>query len=240
METGETRFIEPKLRGSCPARWSPDGGSFLFCGSDENGRTGLFQVDVQTGERVRLKLIEDNGASFWTTWAPDGKTIYYRVDYGEESRIEALDLTTGAERTLRAAHPPNWIVMIWVDVSPDGEQLAFWEWSEDKSHLFVMPTSPGGARAEAREVLAVPLTPDERRGVGYVRWSRDGRYLMYQVKEGNSFRLWRVPAEGGEAEPLELILGEYPQFSPDGSRIAFDWGESAWEIWVMENYLPGR
>jgi Tol biopolymer transport system component len=243
METGETRYIEPDLGGACPARWSPDGQSFLFCGSQRGGGRGLFQVDVHTGEVVPLRFFENNGVSFWTNWGPDGETVYYRVDYGEESRIEALHLATGEVRTLRTVQPPDWIVMLYVEVSPDGGHLAFWEWSEEATHLYVIPTSEVEGEPTPTELLVVPRKADGGRGgVGFVRWSQDGRYVLYLDTDTEGTRLWRVPAAGGEPEPTELFFEkwEYPQFSPDGTRIAFDWGESSWEVWVMENYLPGR
>ena len=122
-------------------------------------------------------------------------------------------------------------------VSPDGQELAFWEMGEDENRLLVIPTAEGESQKPPRELVTVekgirqPVAAD-------VWWSAHERHLMYQLGEGDSARLWRVPAQGGEPEPLELILGEQPEFSPDGTRIAFDYGESAYEIWVMENYLP--
>jgi len=243
METGETREIETGLLraiGGCSARWSPDARSFIMCGRDRSGGRGLFQVDVQTGRTVAVKRFE-GGASFWTDWAPDGKTIYYRVDYGEESRIEALDLETGAERILRSSYSPFWIVMIYVDVSPDGREMAFWESEQGTGnwHLRVIPTSPGGRDVPARELLTLGR---ESRPIQGVNWSPDGRHLLYMAREGDAARLWRVPAAGGEPERLDLVLegppNRPPLFSPDGRRIAFEAGESSWEIWVMQNFLP--
>ncbi len=247
METGETREIDVKQQGGCPARWSPDARYFLLCGYDGSGQAAVLRIDVQTGETVPLKVFANNGASYWNDWAPDGKTVYYRVDYGRESRIEALDLETGTVRTLRTADPPDWIVMTWVDVSPDGRHIAFWEWhgmarpeGGRTDRLLVIPTSAAESETPARELLAVDFRPGDNSRRGYVRWSRDGRYVMYQVSAGDSARLWRVPATGGNPEPLELVLGwgNDAQFSPDGHRIAFDAGESSSEIWVMQNYLP--
>ena len=242
METGETREIETGLlQGGCPAQWSPDAHSFAMCGRDSTGRRGLFKVDVQTGKTVPLKLLENGGVSFWTDWAPDGKTIYYRVDYGKESRIEALDVQTGAERTVRSAHSPNWIVMVYVDVSPDGRELAYWESDEESGdwHLRVIPTSAQGRNLPPHEVLTVGKERQPLRGV---KWSRDGQYLLYMAQEGDSLRLWSVAATSGKPTRLDLVLpgpmGGAPQFSPDGRRIALSSGASSWEIWVMKNFLP--
>ncbi len=240
METGETRELEPR-GSSCPPRWSPDGRHLLFCGGDEEGQQGVFQVDVQTGEATTLKLLD--GASYWNDWSPDGRTVYYRVDYGAESQIVALDLTTGSERVLRRAQQPTWIVMIWVDVSPDGRHLAFWELEMDRGNarLLVIPTSDAEDSARAREVLSVDYEGQRYPPTSSVKWTPDGEYLLYAVwdYESESGRLWRVPAGGGDPEPTELVLeGEFPQFHPDGRRIAFDYGESAWEVWTMKNYLP--
>jgi hypothetical protein len=137
------------------------------------------------------------------------------------------------------------MVMIWVDVSPDGEHLAFWEmnFSETHARLLTIPTGEAGENVAVHEALAIDYEGSRYPQVGGVRWTLDGQYLMYGVPEedGKSGRAWRVPAFGGEPEPTELVLEgarRFPDIHPDGRQIAFEAGESEWEIWVMENYLP--
>jgi Tol biopolymer transport system component len=72
---------------------------------------------------------------------------------------------------------------------------------------------------------------------------------------GQPFQLWRVPAEGGEPQKLDVNMQRQrqlystgghgphlPGVHPDGRRIVFEMGnrrDREPEVWVMENLLPG-
>ena len=106
-EACSSRPATPGAPPSCSRapRWSPDGRSFLFNGSDHNGRGGLFQVDVQTGETRTLTLFQDNGASFWSDWAPDGKT--YRLYPSSVPKTDELT-RRGYTEIVRKRVGPSW------------------------------------------------------------------------------------------------------------------------------------
>ena len=245
METGETRELKMKFRSNCHPRWSPDGLRLLCGGREPDRPRALYSVDVQTGAATVLRSFEDGGITIWYDWAPDGKSVYYKADYGNESRIVHLDPATGAERILRAVEPPYWI-SIYLAVSPDGEQLAFWEMDDEanKARLLIMPTEDTPA-TKVRE-----LSSTDGRGRRYppmnpLRWSPDGRYLLHPMPEGDRdssvIRLWRIPVSGGAAERTNVTLhGPWADMdlSPDGRRVVFESGKRGYEIWVMKNYMP--
>jgi len=63
------------------------------------------------------------------------------------------------------------------------------------------------------------------------------------MKDKQEYSLWRIPAEGGEPQELNLaslsIRG--PDAHPDGQRLVFHSPGSTNKspaIWVMENFLP--
>jgi hypothetical protein len=63
------------------------------------------------------------------------------------------------------------------------------------------------------------------------------------MKDGSQFGLWRIPAEGGEPQDLNLEMSYIldPSAHPDGQHLAFDSGGfiQKWPaIWIMENFLP--
>ena len=77
----------------------------------------------------------------------------------------------------------------------------------------------------------------------------DGRQLLFTTvtwpsgePEGH---VWRVSAEGGEAQKLEMDLdvlrGGVLRVHPDGRQLVFTSGQPFnLEMWVMENFLPER
>ncbi len=51
-------------------------------------------------------------------------------------------------------------------------------------------------------------------------WSPDGKWLVFQSL-GRGAGLWRIPASGGEAEPVAEGRAYRPSWSPDGKEIYF-------------------
>ena len=51
-------------------------------------------------------------------------------------------------------------------------------------------------------------------------WSPDGKWFVFQ-SIGRGAGLWRIPAAGGEAEPVTEGRSYRPRWSPDGKEIYF-------------------
>jgi Tol biopolymer transport system component len=135
--------------------------------------------------------------------------------------------------------------------SPDGRQLAFVLRDPATSSAVVKIMPAGGG--ELRELVGGPRYRDIELG----GWSPDGRYLFMVTggEGGQPFQLWRVPAEGGEPQKLDVNMQRQrqlystgghgphlPGVHPDGRRIVFEMGNRRGrepELWVMENFLPG-
>ena len=48
--------------------------------------------------------------------------------------------------------------------------------------------------------------------------------------------IWVMNADGSKQRRVSRVSGEYPAWSPDGSKIAFDrltFGPTGWDIWVV-------
>ena len=92
------------------------------------------------------------------------------------------------------------------------------------------------------------VTIDAREADYYVgaSWTPDGRYVVFTKGKGSQARgprtvqVWRVAAEGGEPQRLELNADEmwWLRVHPDGNRVAYGTSKTDTEIWVMENFLP--
>ncbi len=95
-----------------------------------------------------------------------------------------------------------------------------------------MPAAGG----EPREILRLK-DPETFRWYGTFAWTPDGRYIMFGKQPDE---LWRLPAEGGKPQKLLAMDGlANISIHPDGQRIAFTGGKEEWEVWAMENFLPG-
>lgn len=263
VETGEEQVISLPYTLYLP-HWSPDGGSLLAFFFEGGERAGLAAVDLATGETA---TITDHTARGGTGtfdrpvgWSEDGKKIYLgRAEYDSfrpyqwtptSFRLLERDLESGRETELygdvgRGAFVP----------------LAL---SPDRGHLAYLARPPEGGPAvltvadlSSGETLGLlggdRLLEGDRPGpfaTETLTWTPDGRYVLFgQNARGETVtQLWRVPAEGGEAERLGLEIeaaNNYPvivSVHPDGRRLAFNGARTRHlagvdELWVMENFL---
>jgi Tol biopolymer transport system component len=255
VKTGEERDLSVKLRQDGPVRWFPDGKSFLVGGTteDQSGQLpGFYRINAESGEVSLIKRVTGAARPLGVNLSPDGKAIFYvHRETGKGERIMVYQMETGEEKELfRTVSPQSFGSSGRLDPSPDGRQLAFVlrDPATSSTVVKIMPVSGG----ELRELVGGPRYRDVELG----GWSPDGRYLFI-VTGGQGVQpsqLWRVPAEGGEPQKLDVNMqrqwynrtegGHSPHFPavhPDGRRIVFETGRGRDiepEIWVMENLLP--
>ena len=228
----EIRELIPKRVGSLNfhfLRWSPDGRSILGVGSDEEGQYGyLFAIDAQTGhaEIIARKGIE--GVISQPNWAPDGSTVYYVESGSRGCRIMRHEIRTGMKEELLRYSSIG--IIHYLTLSPDGRWLA----------AFI---------GDAVKIISVaggdPRVLIQVKDIRTIAWTRDGRYLLYGRNRDDSedmVELWRIPANGGESQKLDLAMSNlmHMRVHPDGRGIAFTGSQQPEkiEIWVMENFLP--
>ena len=245
VPTGEERELALGLRRVIGVyggiRWAPDGRSLSVVGQDTKGRYGIYRVNVQTGATTPLAREESGGIVYWQAWAPDGQSLYFvRRDFDRKIRhIVVRDLATGLEKEVfRTAwsHIGRALAL-----SPDGRWLAFIlsNPAAGSTSLYVVPAAGG----ETRELLN--LEGPEGFAGNTLAWSRDGSQLLFgkaleSAGQDQKTELWRIPAEGGEPQPLGLAMVGLRDLRvhPDGQRIAFTAGKRKAELWVLENFLP--
>jgi Tol biopolymer transport system component len=252
VKTGVERDLPVKLPTG-PVRWFPDGKSFLVRSASEKQSDrppGFYRINAESGEVTLIK--RETGSGFRPELSPDGKAIFYAQGETSETarRIMVYQMETGKEKELFRSVSPQSIGRNLAP-SPDGRQLAFVlrDSATGSTVVKIMPTGGG----ELRELVGGPRYRDVEAG----GWSPDGRYLFIVTggQGGQPSQLWRVPAEGGEPQKLDVNMqrqwyvrsvgGHAPHFPavhPDGRRLVFETGtrrDMAHEVWVMENLLPG-
>ena len=243
LETGEEREI-PLRMASLGDRsrlwWSPNGTSLLMPASDAEDQTGLYLIDANSGAISPVVQTTADDPVWAAAWSRDGSTVFYSrlAIYGGASRVMARELDSGDERELYRGGAYA------LAVSPDGMELALIEYggSPSRARLLVVPLEGG----EAREVIAEPGGYSAINWHSGLAWVPDGSGLLYgkAVRQGSSAvgEVWYVSATDGSTRKTELTMEGGPRdlrLHPDGRRIAFAVGSpDAWEVWVMENFLP--
>lgn len=238
LETGQVRELHPDLVSFGFPRWAPDGRTVSVEGTGKDGREGIFRVDAQSGDVVPIVLIDKGTSIYSHRWSKNGKAMFYSTGNraGKTGSIFIHNFETGQEERI----PSSLSNAQFFDISPDGKWLALLN-REAQRVISIMPASGG----EPREIYRFET------GGNYVitpAWSADGRYVYFSKLQkpqgqGNIWDLYRISAETGEAQKIDLSMAQLRHYSvhPDGQRLAFSsMGENPEQsqVWAMENFLP--
>jgi Tol biopolymer transport system component len=250
VETGKQRDVPLPLGNLSSPRWSPDGRSILVKASDRTQAMGFYRVDAQTGQATLLAR-----GSRIAVWSGDGKSILLTrfpegvpKDGERVGQIISREVETGAEKEIyrEAARSSTGDALIHdLAVSPDGRSLAFTvDNGREPKCVKIVPTAGGEAREIYRTSKEDPIP-----NFSGLAWTPDGRELLCvkpkRQEAGISIpeerELWAMPVPGGPARRLGLSMAALrePRVAADGKRVAFTAGRNTYEVWVMENFLPG-
>jgi serine/threonine protein kinase/Tol biopolymer transport system component len=152
--------------------------------------------------------------------SPDGTRVAFSKRGGQASNIWLLDLSrdTPTRFTFGSTldYDPVW--------SPDGRRIIF----SSGSDLYQKPAS--GVK-DGELLLKSSGAPHAE------SWSRDGRFLLYDLFDPKTkYDIWVLPLEG-EKKPVPFLVTQFNEgdarFSPDGHWVAYDSDESGnLEIYV--------
>lgn len=224
LASGRTRDITPRMSSFLIPSWSSNR-FILFQGRDLKGRQGIYRIDVNTGDVSPVAHAVDAYLSYASS-TPDGRFVVFgRNPDGEgPATIEVKDTVTGDQRVLVTGGGN-------ASVSPDGRLVAYFGGDEKVTRIFVVALSGG----TPTEVINGP-PPNAFDGL---RWLPDSRRLL--TRDNPRRLVMAVPIDGGPAVDLAMPADARALIAhPDGKRIGYLAGNSAYELWILEIFLPAR
>jgi len=191
---------------------SPDGKRVVFVVSRMNGPQNRYDTDlwvVAAGGGAPQQLTHDGHAQA-PSWSPDGAHVAYADDANGVSRIDVLDVATGASTPLTSG-PDAAVAPIY---SHDGRRIAYTTISVDPQ-----------PKAQI-DFPAAGFTPKPGQETSDVRWITQERYEANGVgyTYNRHAHLWVMRADGTQARPLtsDDRWSETPlAWSPNDDRILF-------------------
>jgi len=215
------------VRGSFAPIYSSDGRWIFFEAGTNQG--DIYAVPAAGGAATRI-------AKGWhPAWdAASEGIVYSNSEEGRNNSLWSLPFSlkegkvSGEPRALTVGRGRDW----QPSVSRDGKLIAYT--AMDMS--FNLETVPFDAEAGRVMGSPRPLTAGNQI-IYFMRFSPDGRSVVFQGIRGGGTHIWRLDIG---AEPVQLTSDPrfedaIPQWSPDGSTIAFCRGQGAApsSLWLM-------
>lgn len=227
IATGATQRLTTNVAPDRSASWSPDGREIAFL-STRWGRPAIYVMSAD-GERKGLRQITPPGFNATLpTWTPDGKYLLFTAARDPHFYSRGLYRISAAgggepERLTPADDAKN----AWPSFSPDGGRLAYI--SDRSGYLNIWTMKPDGTdQQQVTRVAEDQDYPDNDyiQTMG-LRWSPDGRRLLYFTNQQGNLRLMTVDVASGRTAVVE---------NRDGAHHPVGWLDDRTVAYVYESY----
>jgi Tol biopolymer transport system component/DNA-binding winged helix-turn-helix (wHTH) protein len=193
---------------------SPDGRYVVFS-SDRSGPLCLWRIDIDGSNPKQLT----NQESLIPSFAPDSRTIVY---------VAATNKTTLSTVSIDGSQPRQLTrnATLWPVFSPDGTRIAclYSEGPNSPDRISIIPAN-GGPSIKAfpqPSGLTLPL-----------RWTADGKAILYGITRRGVTNVWVQPVEGGAPKQLTNFTSDRIhsfEVSRDGRHLVFSRGTRSSDV----------
>jgi Tol biopolymer transport system component len=199
--------------------WAPDGRTLYFvCGTADTGNIWKVAIDPETGlqrEEPQQVTFFNDAEIVFPKVLRDGDQIAFEMERSSTSIHVANGSPPYESRALARC------IAVSPEVSPDGQTIYY-----VADGIFAVPREGG----TPRRLTKTHPTPCHY-SAGF-HLSGDGLTLAYTAKLDEGSGLFTLPVSGGAPQLLVKIteLGAVPQWSPDGSQLAYADGHDLYVI----------
>ncbi len=201
-----------------------DGRYVVFLHGLQGGEASInvWRADSSGGN---LKQLTQDKSDNFTICAPDSKSVFYLE--GGTGHVMQVPIDGGASREVT-----NLNIAGFFDVSPDGRTLAFATVDHAAGHEERL------ALVSADTGELVKKVEFQRTRIGLVHFSRDGKSIVYPIRENNADNLWQQPLEGSPGKQLTSFKAEHIwdyHWSPDGTKLALVRGHTDSDVVLIRS-----
>ncbi len=217
IDTRQTRMVFDAADAVQPD-WSPNGHRIAFWGlREESGQRDIWTIPAAGGEPV--SVTEDTPTDWNPVWSPDGKFLYFSSDRSGSFNIwrVPIDEQTGAVTGEMQAVTTGSADSGAMSISDDGRRIAYFE-DRSSNNLQKVAFDParGELAGEPEWVTRGSIIMNE------IAVSPDGEWIAYYPSAAKEdLFLARTDGTGRRQLTDDPYKARDPDWSPDGSRIAF-------------------
>jgi Tol biopolymer transport system component/DNA-binding winged helix-turn-helix (wHTH) protein len=208
--------------------WSPDGKLLAFSEVNPEGRPAITLLSLADHSTRRLTSPPEEHFDAAPAFSPDGKRMAFARSSGPGlvDDLYLVPVEGGVPRRLTFDNRAIYGSPVWTE---DGKDLIFSSARAGLQSLWRLPVSGGDPRAvaEASTDAYFPAISTKSHRLAYTR----------SIEHDNIWQLTLKDRTHGQGKAAVLIAAKgvdvHPQFSPDGTKIAFNSDRSGYsEIWV--------
>jgi Tol biopolymer transport system component/DNA-binding winged helix-turn-helix (wHTH) protein len=205
---GKARLLENGINGVFGVSLTDDGNSLVTVKSDKITSFAVSPLeDLEHAAMLFTKNGDESLMPLGADWTPDNKIVYSTINNGNadiwmtnsDGAGEAKQLTSDA----KADTSPK--------LAPDGKSIYFLSNRSGLMSIWRMNTDGTNPQkiTENQDVFSLELTPD-------------GREIFYTARAENIYvqKLWKISADGKDAQQLTEKAVFMPKLAPDGKTIA--------------------
>ncbi len=198
---------------------------FLATSRGSASTENVWRANVSGGD---LKQLTQGKSDNFPVCAPDSKSVYYLS--GDTGHIMQIPIDGGSAKQVSDVAPAGFF-----DVSPDGRMLAVATIDHAAGHdekIALIDTGTGQ--------LQKAVEFQKPRVTNFIRFSRDGKALVYTVRENGVDNLWQQPLDGSAGKFLTSFKSEHIwdyHWSPDGSKLAIVRGHTDSDVVLMRDMM---
>ncbi len=212
---------EPDSASGAPRECS-NGRYLVF---DHGGRGGKGSYNVWRADEAggNLKQLSNGKFDHHPVCSPDAQWVYYLN--GDIGQLMRVPIDGGAAQKVT-----DFPIVSLFDVSPDGSTVAFAMVDHTGGHdlnLALVATDTG----KVRKLLKFERSPGD-----LIRFSHDGKAVVYTVRANDVDNLWEQPLDGSPGKQITSFKSEHIsdfQWSPDGSQLALVQGHNDSDVVLM-------
>ena len=201
-----------------------DGHTLVFLSGLHGGKgsQNVWREDVSGGN---LKQLTQGKLDNLPICAPDSRSVYYVDGNGI---VMQVPIDGGAARKVSDVSSSGFF-----DVSPDGRTIAFATIDHAAGHEEKI------ALASADDGGGTKMSGFQRpRSTTLLHFSRDGKSLIYTVRENGADNLWQQPLDGSPGKYLTSFKAEHIwdfHRSPDGSKLGMVRGHTDSDVVLIRD-----